>query len=480
MVCGVTKQLCFRQNKWMRRLSSVILALCAVGLAAHAQTPAPGTVHASVAVTADPSNSYALYLPSAYSPVKRWPLLLVFDPFARGETSVKLVHEAAEKYGFIVVGSNNSQNFHDPSNAIRLLWADVKERYAIDPRRLYTAGLSGGARVASSIALACKNCIAGVIADGAGLPQGATVPGPEVADWFLVAGTTDFNYPELLQFKEALEAHHAAARLVIYDGPHGWMPKEFAERALAWLELRAMVKGLAGVDKKFVDQQFEIRLGEAKSAEKSGDTLAATRAYSEIAGDFRSFRDVKEQEAAARSLAESEEFRKAKKNEKAALELQDEIAKKIGNLVAGITEQPDNRATFIAQLQSEVNEAYRNQRESSGAARKQAIARGLASAFAFAVESGQQELLKKNYLPAKDMFQAGATILPDSAWADYLLASVHAQLGEKKAAIQELKKAMDKGMTNAKLLDDSAFDRIREDEGFREVAARLISKDRKK
>ena len=453
----------------MRRFLLILIA--GLGLAAQPQTPTPGTVHASVTVVADPTNSYALYLPSAYSPVKRWPLLLVFDPFARGEVSVKLFHEAAEKYGFIVVGSNNSRNFQDPSAAIRAVWADVKERYAIDPRRIYTAGLSGGGRVASSIALACKNCIAGVIANGAGLPSGAATPGADVADWFLVAGTTDFNYPELLRLKEALDARNAASRFVVYDGPHNWMPKDFAERAVAWLQLRAMVKGIAPVEKGFIGKQFEGRLAEAASAQKAGDILAAARDYREIAQDFRAFRDVKEQEALAKSLAASDEFHKAAKNEKTALDLQDEIARKVGNLVAGISERPDDRAAFVSQLQSAVNDAYRDKKESSSPARKQAIERGLASAFAFAAESGQQAMLKKDYLAGKEMFQAGETIQPESAWASYLVATAHAQLGEKKQAIQELKKAVEKGMTNPKALEDAAFDRIRGEEGFKQVAS---------
>ena len=453
----------------------LLMFVAGLGLAAQPQTPAAGTVHASVTAVADPANSYALYLPSAYSPVKRWPLLLLFDPFARGEVSVNLFHEAAEKYGFIVVGSNNSRNFQDPSAAVRTLWADVKERYAIDPRRIYTAGLSGGARVASSIALACKDCIAGVIANGAGLAQGASVPGPEVADWFLVAGTTDFNYPELLHLKEALEARNAASRLVVYDGPHNWMPKDFAERALAWLQLRAMVKGMAPVEKEFIGRQFEGRLAEAASAQKAGDILAATRDYREMAQDFSKFRDVKEQDALAKSLAATEEFRKAAKNEKAVLDLQDEVARKVGNLVAGISERSDDHAAFVSQLQSAVNDAYRDKKESSSAARKQAIERGLASAFAFAAESGQQAMLKKDYLAAKEMFHAGETIQPESAWASYLLATADAQLGEKKQAIQELKKALEKGMTNAKALEDGAFDRIRNEEGFKELSARLAA-----
>ena len=105
----------------MRPFLFLAVMICGLALAAHSQTPAPGTVHASVTVAADPTNSYALYLPAAYSPSKRWPLLLVFDPFARGQVSVKLFHEAAEKYGFIVVGSNNSRNFQNPSAAIRTL-----------------------------------------------------------------------------------------------------------------------------------------------------------------------------------------------------------------------------------------------------------------------------------------------------------------------------------------------------------------------
>jgi dienelactone hydrolase len=457
------------------RYSLLITMACALALATQAQTPAPGTVQPSVTVAADPTNSYALYLPSAYSATRRWPLLLVFDPFAHGEVSVKLFHEAVEKYGFIVIGSNNSRNFQDPSNAIRLLWGDVKERYAVDPRRIYVAGLSGGARVASSIALACKNCIAGVIANGAGLPSGAALPGPEVSEWFLVAGTTDFNFPEQLHLKEALDTRGAVSRFEVYDGPHNWMPAEFADRALAWLQLRAMVKGLTPVDKNFVGQQFDLRLGEAQAEQKSGDTLGAARAYREIATDFQTFRDVKPQEAAAKSLADSSEYRQAKKNENAALELQDKIAKNVGNLVAGINEQPDNRAAFMEQLEAAANDAYHEQKKSSNTANKQAIARGLAAAFSYAAETGQQAMLKKDYLAARDMFHAGEIIQPDNAWASYLLATADAQLGDKKQTVQALKRALDKGMTNAKALDDSAFDRVREDQGFQQIVASLAA-----
>jgi len=462
------------QNIRMRHFLFLALIVL-IAISAYPQTPAAGTVHSSVPVAAQPTNNYALYLPSAYSPAKRWPLILIFDPFARGEVSVKLFHDAAEKYGFILVGSNNSRNFEDPSAAIRLLWAEIKEHYAVDPRRIYTAGLSGGARVASSVALACKTCIAGVIANSAGLPNGATPPAPEVSEWFLAAGTTDFNYTEVVHLKETFETRHVVSRFVVFDGPHNWMPKEFADRALAWFQLRAMVKGVIPMDKEFVAAQFDSRLAEAQAEQKAGDVLAATRAYGEIAQDFSKVRDVKEQESLAKTLAVSEEARKARKTEKEALKLQDETAHKIGDLVAGLAQGQDIRTQYIEQLNSVVNEANDEQRRASNPAMKQAIARGVASAFAFAVESGQQMMLKKNPILARNLFQACEIIQPESAWASYLVATAEAELGLKKQAIEELKKAMEKGMTSATALDDKAFDRIRDDAEFKELSAKLAA-----
>jgi hypothetical protein len=69
-----------------------------------------GKVIESVVTSRDPSQSYALYLPSNYTPEKSWPLLLCLDPRARGAIPVKLFSEAAERYGWIVIGSNNSRN----------------------------------------------------------------------------------------------------------------------------------------------------------------------------------------------------------------------------------------------------------------------------------------------------------------------------------------------------------------------------------
>src|SRR5688572_27096883 len=69
-----------------------------------------GKVIEKVVCKADASLSYALYLPSNYAANKKWPVVYGFDPGARGLMPVEQFKEAAEKYGYIVIGSNDSRN----------------------------------------------------------------------------------------------------------------------------------------------------------------------------------------------------------------------------------------------------------------------------------------------------------------------------------------------------------------------------------
>src|SRR4029077_13151979 len=96
-----------------------------------------------------------------------------FHPGARGRAMVETYAAAAEQYGYIVAGSNNSRNgpWAASAAAVLALPVDLGRRLAIDPQRFYLTGLSGGARVALTVALAKGNNIAGIIASSAGYPD---------------------------------------------------------------------------------------------------------------------------------------------------------------------------------------------------------------------------------------------------------------------------------------------------------------------
>ena len=92
-------------NLW--RVVTVLGFACSL-VAGNQQAQFPhGEVIEKVTCIANAEQSYALFLPSGYTPEKKWPILYAFDPLGRGSVPVKLFQDAAKEFGFILVGSNN-------------------------------------------------------------------------------------------------------------------------------------------------------------------------------------------------------------------------------------------------------------------------------------------------------------------------------------------------------------------------------------
>src|SRR5512135_3391668 len=69
-----------------------------------------GQVLERVVCSGNEHQSYALYLPPAYSQERQWPILYCLDPAARGRVAVERFARAAGQAGWIVAGSNVSRN----------------------------------------------------------------------------------------------------------------------------------------------------------------------------------------------------------------------------------------------------------------------------------------------------------------------------------------------------------------------------------
>src|SRR5215510_8174369 len=97
-----------------------------------------------VQCAADASQTYVVFVPSRYSPQRPAPVIFAFDPRGNGRTPVERYQAAAEKYGYIVAGSNNSRNgpWEISMGAAEAMIKDAGQRFAIDSRRVYAAGMS--------------------------------------------------------------------------------------------------------------------------------------------------------------------------------------------------------------------------------------------------------------------------------------------------------------------------------------------------
>ena len=225
------------------------------------ETPAlaTGQIIESVVCDSDSSQSYALYLPSNYVPSQRWPIIYFFDPGGRGALPIQLYKEIAEKYGFIIAGSNNSRNFstEDLSKTLNAFWQDTHQRLALDERRTYTSGFSGGARVASMMALGCSQChIAGVIAHGAGYASAEHSAARDKMLYFLAVGDVDFNWREIIGIRRDRETSGQPYRQRTFSGPHQWAPADVMEEAVQWMILKSMQAGSLAKNQAFIDQLF--------------------------------------------------------------------------------------------------------------------------------------------------------------------------------------------------------------------------------
>jgi dienelactone hydrolase len=469
------------------RLLFAVLALCMLDSAAQPvrgqqQSPAgansitKGEVIPRVACTADPSQTYALYLPASYSPERKWPILYAFDPEARGKVPVELFREAAEKYGYIVVGSNNSQNgpVQPEMDAADAMWRDTHQRFSIDTRRVYMTGFSGGARMALSVALLCKDCTAGVIAQGAGFP-GRTVRAEDVHfDFFASVGDLDFNYPELVELEKKLDAQHIPNRLRRFSGSHQWAPPEVAKEAIEWMELRAMVEGRRPRDEQFIASQLAAAQERVKILEDSGNLFGAYEEVRKLPEDFAGLTDTTVFSRKASELAESQAVRQGEKREKDEIAEQESTA---SHLMEELDSLGNSRADLqdnLERLRSEV-EVLRNETEKGKDPEKIKVAkRSLRQVLVHAYEGADDQLIKHDPQLACARLQVAAAASPKSSELLYELARTYALSGQKKKSLETLQKAVANGFNNAaRLQGDDAFSSLRNDASFKKLLESL-------
>jgi pimeloyl-ACP methyl ester carboxylesterase len=287
--------------------TSILFAVAAIVQASPVSLPT-GSVIDEVKCEADPSHSYALYLPRAFTTDRTWPVIIAFDPGGRGRTPVERYQDAAEQYGFIVAGSNNSRNgVPNLEKIITTLTTDVLTRLPIDPKRIYTAGMSGGSRVALLLALGAKD-IAGAIASSAGYPDSKprkTVPFPI----FATAGTEDFNHIEMRLLDRALTTPH---RVVIFNGGHAWLSSDLAVEAVEWMELQAIKTGRKPRDEAQIDRIFAKRLAGVDRAASEKERYVELQS---VVADFTGLRDVTPQATTAAALGRDKAVRDALKRD---------------------------------------------------------------------------------------------------------------------------------------------------------------------
>lgn len=471
----------------------IITLLAAVAIlfasgAAQADEIVTGRTVDKVNCKADAGQSYALYLPTTYSAEKRWPVLYCFDPLARGRVPVEQFREAAEKYGYIIAGSNNSQNGpnQNPILAFTAMWKDTHARFAIDDNRVYTTGFSGGARVATRVAILCKGCVAGVIACGAGFPPDIR-PGQPAAEarfvYYAAVGIDDYNFPELKQLDDTLDALSIPHLVKTFNGSHQWPPAAACTEAIEWMEIQAIRANRRGRDESLIATLFDKRMARAEGYEKAGKAYDAFLDYTAIAAEFGQLKDAAAAEREAARLKESKEVARAIKEEKEQLRKQREFAAQIKNAGVKYFEASNDkdiqgRTAALGELRSIVAGLQRKAEAGEDSGERRIARRTLRQMLAELVESAEFLYYNTPELAVVNL-EVASEITPNNPAPLYALARAYSRKGDKKNAIDALRRAIDKGFKDtARIETDKDLDPLRQEPGYKKLLETLKTANR--
>jgi hypothetical protein len=421
-----------------------------------------------------PAQSYAIYLPSTYSRDRAWPILYAFDAGARGSLPVERYREAAERYGYIVIGSNNSRNgpMTIADEAFRAILADTSARFSIDARRVYATGFSGGARVAVVAGLAMKERTAGVIGSAAGFPPGVQ-PSAAAFPYYGTVGTDDFNYPEMKQLDAALDTAGVRHWLEVFEGGHDWPPVAVCTRALEWMELEAMRSKRRPRDDSTIDSILSRWSTDASADEQAGRLYAAYQRWSAVAAAFAGLRDVKASEQKARQLADTREVKRAVEEEKESIGRQEAAATRVVRLVQQALEGEDRipaTSQFLIFLGGLKGQSERPRNDAA----RMAARRVLVSSWIQLREETARDMEVGELGRASARLALMGQMRPDDPAVDYRLARLNARRGRKGDAIEALRNAVKKGLSDAAVVEEEPdFAPLRSEAAFQRLLAQL-------
>ncbi len=445
-----------------------------------------GEIIAKVACSTETSETYALYLPSNYSLERKWPIIFAFDPGARGQVAVETFREAAEKYGYIVVGSNNSRNgpWTVSLEAIHALWIDAHSRFPLDERRIYTAGFSGGARVAVAMAQGVSGKIAGVIACGAGFPlgegQGPAKDTPFI--FFATIGIRDFNFSELRALDQKLADLGLTHRVVVFDGPHQWAPKDLALEALEWLDLNAMKTGRLARDPALIDGIYARQSEEGRRLNTSGDIAGAFHREEALAADFKGLRATPDIDAEVAKMRDAKDVKQALKRE----------VKREANIASLEAEYYSTYKQILANLFAPGNGEYERRQavrelrlqelrdlETKKKDTDQGIAaqRNLFGVMVHSLEDATQEMSLGDYQRARVELEIAAACAPENGYILFQLARAYAMNKDAPNALAALRQSVGHGFTDLDQLEKNPdLASLRGQPGYQEVVESVKKK----
>ena len=414
----------------------------------------PGVLLDTVQCLADPSQSYALYLPKGWNNEQAFPILYFFEPMARGKLPVEKYQEIADANQLILVGSHNSRNgsWEVCFEAADALFADTWTRLYIDTNQVFASGFSGGARVATAIGLETGK-LNGVIGVGAGFPTNPKwFPSREMTFPFAgIVGSLDMNWLEMHDTETLLDKLERPNRLILHDGPHQWPEPEFMAQALDFLHIQVRGESPELISTQWANTRKQLRTQQARKFEENNEPYLAWYQWKNLHADFHGLNGDEN------PLPTQEKFKKAIQEAQQTLETEREAQAELSrHFLFNLDNYNDSTEFSWWELKGKALTRQRNSKNPPEAALAERLTRVVA---ARALES---PVPLTDYPKTISLYKAWALVEPEKVWPHYRLAIAFAGIEEDNLAIASLKNAIKNGLTKKiRLSEPKEFGRLK-------------------
>jgi hypothetical protein len=264
---------------------------------------------------------------------------------------------------------------------------------------------------------------------------------------------TDFNYGELVELDEQLEALGFRHFLQRFDGKHEWAPSAAWQEAFAWASVLEMKDKLREPDEAFISKELALANERLERREQAGELYFESQELGEVMAEFDGLADTALLKAHLASLGKNPMVRAAAKQEKADIQKQRALETGIVNAIYSLPDAGADQdsaimdaSTRIRQLREQLGKEHRLETQL-------VLKRALGSIFVSAMEAGSPILEKGDGRRAASYFELAAIAIPELSWPYFSLSSCHALTKDKKAALRDLKEAHALGASSATIAE---------------------------
>ncbi len=415
----------------------------------------PGTIKRITCKT-DSTHQYAFYLPAAYTDTAFYPLIIFFDPAARGDLPLNKYKSLADEMGLIMAGSFNSKNFDPQSSetAFVAIYNDIVNNYPVRAGAVWLSGFSGGARIASALSFVYKE-INAVIACGAGFANDAAVDPSLLKPYAAIVGNQDMNYSELLDNNHFLDKNKANNIMIVFDGGHVWPETDHMGLAIEWL-----------MDQNKATPRGERYLQTITSSVEKGSLYRSWQELEQLI-KIPAYKVPAEERAAI--ISSERDFIDDKKDFEDAQQAETNYLNKFSMTLQRIYSRQDKVDKTEWQLLAAMLTGFKND---PGAYMRQSGIRCADHSYRSVMETYYHLMNTNDFTTAMNIAEVLTWFGPSSINQWYLMAKAAAMAGDKKQAEKYLKEAVKKGgLTEASVLNDQQLQKIFSQEELKQFLA---------